>query len=198
LRAQLKGGRPTGNFAGPSAPQSGRLSEGKIPLRTEVSGMLNRLLALIPAVGEDGRQYTVALLEGGELLEISRKLKAVLRGIFLDLGLSVEVGRLNAAEVLHTRRDLPLVIPPGRPLACLPLAEHSRLANGYVLADRIARVLPRNNGPHRTVLVFDDGTEWALKADARVVEARLARAARVAREMAGRWGSGSPELRRSS
>ncbi|MBC7107104.1 MAG: competence protein ComK [Firmicutes bacterium] len=171
---------------------------GRRKIRTEVSGMLDRLLALVPAVGEDGRQYTVALLAGGERLSIPRKLKAVLRGIFLDLGLSVEVGRLNAAEVLHTRRDLPLVIPPGRPLACLPLADHSRLANGYVLADRIVRVLPLNNGLNRTVLVFDDGTEWALKTDARVVEARLARAARVAREMAGRWGSGPPELRRPS
>ncbi|MGQ9533411.1 MAG: competence protein ComK [Desulfotomaculales bacterium] len=160
--------------------------------RTEVSLMLDRLLAFIPAVDGEGREGTVVLLAGGERRVIRARLRAVLRRICLDLGVSLDVARQNAAEFLGRTRDLPVVLPPGRALACLPVAEHSRYANGYVMADRVRSVLPLNGGPHRTLLVFDDGTELTLKTDTRVVEARLARGTRLAGEMARRWASASP------
>ncbi len=156
--------------------------------------LLRKACALVPRRTGWGAEETVVYLEGGGEHVLPRPLRQVMRSLYRVRGMDETASRRAVSRMLERRRDQPVALWP-LVLACVPLADHSPQANGYVALERLREVRRAKRPPYRTVLLFHDGTELYSLADLKTVRRRIQEAREVARRERELWdaaGGGLP------
>lgn len=148
--------------------------------------LLSRACALVPRRTDWGAEETVVYAEGGGEHVLPRALRQVVRSLYRLRRVDEAASRRAVARALGRRRDLPVVLGPVV-LACVPLTDHSSQVNGYVVLERLKEVRPAKRPPHRTALVFRDGTTLYSRAAIKTVQRRLREARDVARRERELW-----------
>jgi len=155
--------------------------------------LLGKACAPVPRRAEWGTEETVVHLEGGGEHVLPRPLPQVMRSLHRVRRIDEAASRRAVARVTGRRRDQPLALLP-LVLACVPLADHSPQANGYVVLERLREVRRAKRPPYRTVLVFHDGTELYSLADLKTVRRRIHEAREVAQREQELWDAADGAL----